>query len=366
MMAKEKHKIVYLDDEATDRKRYKELLEADNRIEVVVEIPTVNLESGNITKHNPALVIIDYLLDTKQSHGKSATYKGSTLAATLREKLPYTPLILLTRGSLINRRRLVAPAWDFAEIFDVLLLKDDIIENAQAVIDRLVALVEGFNTLHGCNNKDFSSLRRVLGAEKDEYDDLLKANPPRDPKGQIRWRVPQAARWIQSVIIHYPGILFDSLHSATLLGIDESSFLSKPIQKDFKKARYSGLFSTINQRWWKQRLLFVANSIMNKSNMLGDPATHFLYSWKKSRRSAIEPSVCIYSDKPHADCVCYILNKPVLREYSLPYIPDNRPAIMEEARCSFTAIRESNDFDPLFIREDARPLVREIQKSGNI
>ena len=363
-MTKQKHRIVYLDDDDTDRKRYKEFLETDNRLEVVNEIPSTYLDPSYITKHHPSLVIIDYLLDAKQSGGKSATYKGSTLSAVLREKLPYTPLVLLTRGSLIDRNRL-APARDLEGAFDHLLIKKDVSENTQVVIEKLLALIEGFQTLRDYRNKDWPSLRRALAAEKEEYNVLMEANPPRDLKAQIKWRVPQAAKWIRSVLIGYPGILLNSLHSATLLGIQENDFLSQPLQRAFRDSHYSGVFSAENKRWWKRRILFIANTVMARSNQLGDPALNFAPAWKKTRKSALKPSVCVYSGKPHADCVCFVLKKPVLREYSLPYIPDNRPSIMSEARCSFKAIRESNDFDPVFVREDARPLIKEIQKRAN-
>jgi hypothetical protein len=56
----------------------------------------------------------------------------------------------------------------------------------------------------------------------------------------------------------------------------------------------------------------------------------------------LAPAVCISSGEKPADWVCYILQKPVKREYSLPYHPDQRPAIMDEARVSFRAVKEDN------------------------
>jgi hypothetical protein len=59
-----------------------------------------------------------------------------------------------------------------------------------------------------------------------------------------------------------------------------------------------------------------------------------------------------------------VLRKPVKREFSLPYHPDSRPAVMDEARVSYKAIRESNDVFEEFFDEQHRQLVRKIQDAA--
>jgi len=309
-----------------------------------------------------SIAIIDYRLDTKQRSGKSATYKGSSLAAALREreKDRAIPIVLLSRGTILRQRRYKS-AHDMIGAYDELLLKEQILEDKKRSASLLISLVLGFERLNLVEKNDWESLLKVLDAEKEESADLLRTGPPRD-KGQLVWRVPEAARWIRHIILEYPGILYDSLHAAAVLGIKEEDFLSKSVQKVFDSSRYFGAFSDYYPRWWRQRLLRIAFSIMDSADRLGDPAIEFDKAWKEIKKSKLRPSKCVYSKKPHADCVCYVLNKPVLREYSLPYISDNRPDVMDEARLSFKAIIETNDYDERFIREDARPLVKPIQK----
>ncbi|MCL4553096.1 MAG: hypothetical protein M1305_06055, partial [Candidatus Marsarchaeota archaeon] len=55
------------------------------------------------------------------------------------------------------------------------------------------------------------------------------------------------------------------------------------------------------------------------------------------------------------------LQRPVMRQYSLPIIPDNRPSVMDTARVSFKAVLE-NDFDERWVREDARRSLKRIRK----
>lgn len=79
----------------------------------------------------------------------------------------------------------------------------------------------------------------------------------------------------------------------------------------------------------------------------------------------LEPSRDEETGTTPADTVCYVLGIPIRIENSLPYRPDDRPAIMDEARISFRAIRESNCFDERYLDPADRLLVGEIQKDSN-
>ena len=63
--------------------------------------------------------------------------------------------------------------------------------------------------------------------------------------------------------IQYPGILLDSMYSSVLLGVAEEDFLSPSVQDFFKEAKYSGIFSPMEGRWWKSKLIEIANSIID-------------------------------------------------------------------------------------------------------
>ena len=285
-MAKKQHLVVYLDDVASDREDYKRLLEEDGRISVKVEIPGEFIKPEIVTSHNPSLAIIDYRLDTKQRSGPSATYKGTSYAAAVREYKANLPIVLLSRGSILRQRRYKSLLRDIIGAYDELILKDHIIEDAKGVVSKLISLIEGFQRLSRTRDRDWQSLLRALDAKKDESVDLIRANPPQEAK----WRVPETARWIRSVILGYPGILYDSLHAATILGIQEKAFLSASVQEAFARSRYSGVFAGDSRRWWKRRLLLIASIIMDEAGMLGNPATQFAKAWKKLNKKTLNPS----------------------------------------------------------------------------
>jgi hypothetical protein len=69
----------------------------------------------------------------------------------------------------------------------------------------------------------------------------------------------------------YPGILYDTIHAATFLGISEKSF--KKIESFFNSAKYTGVFSEEKNFWWKCTLKEVADSIM-EGDELKVPYSH--------------------------------------------------------------------------------------------
>jgi len=68
----------------------------------------------------------------------------------------------------------------------------------------------------------------------------------------------------------------------------------------------------------------------------------------------------VWDGEPVADAVCYILKEPVKVRNSIRYYPDDRPPVMDEARVSFRAIRESNEFDENLVDEDGRSIVNKL------
>jgi hypothetical protein len=185
---------------------------------------------------------------------------------------------------------------------------------------------------------------------------------PRLSRSSPDWTAPEIARWINTVLFRYPGLLYDSLHAATALGISEDSFLHNKVQNAFQSAIYSGVFDSLAQRWWRDRLFKIGFAIVRSAQMEPILAESFAGAFRKIHKTVLTPSKCVVTGKEHADAVCYILRKPVLREKSLEYFPDDRPKIMEPARVSFKAIRESPDVKEEWFGTEGRRLYQLIVK----
>jgi hypothetical protein len=147
------------------------------------------------------------------------------------------------------------------------------------------------------------------------------------------------------VVLEFPGILYDPIHAATRLGISEESFQTGKVQELFEPARYTGIFNPLEGRWWQGRLLRIAQDLALEAEVKGPTRQVFAEAFKKKFGSELSPAICVWDHTPIADWVCYVLRQPVKMKNSLRYHPDRRPDVMDDARVSFRAIRDREEFD---------------------
>lgn len=346
-------RILYIDDVKNDLSKFAAEL-ATSEIRVVTKSPTDNpLEIQSSLRSKPDLCLLDYDLAKAQIE-----YKGTMLARVLREGLPGVPLVLFTRKSLVN-----APQLDeFADVFDESIYKSDLESRRKQTRSKIVSLAKGFRKLRRTKSKDWSSLLGLLKADEHDADLLLRAAPPISQGADgAEWTVSHAATWIRKTVLHYPGILYDDLHASAALGVSLKSFHKRGVQSLLKPARYKGLFSDQERRWWRGRLFFIAKQLGAEADLHGPVALTFAQAYQRVKRIKLSPSVCNTSRKSPADCLCFVLRTPVMREFSLPYYPDKRPSVMDEARVSFRAIRESNIVKEELFDQQHRAIVEELQ-----
>jgi len=233
---------------------------------------------------------------------------------------------------------------------DLIVYKNEIIRNPAEVRARIVALIRGFQDLKTVVGQEWKSVLELMEANEQEASLLREASPPLEGK---KWNVPQVARWIRNVVMGYPGILYDALATATRLGISEEAFRSSRVQKLVEPAKYTGVFGTYKERWWRSRVFNIAQSLMLEQGLRGPVFQKFAEAFDVRFGTVLEPAICIYDGTPIADWVCYIYGEPVKQRNSIPYYPDSRPAVMDQARVSFKAVQESNDFDESLVDSDS-------------
>jgi len=345
-------KTAYIDDDDKELKKYKRKFEteetAKNRFEIIAINAQMKIEDiiGKIKESNPELILVDFKL-TKPKDGVLVGISGASLSTALREKFQEIPIVLFTRRSVFKIERY--PSRILSNL-DEIIYKSDVFREEGKYLDFLYELAIGFEKLRNAQPKNWINLLKLIKAPESDYDSLKLSNPPITSGKE--WLISEAVDWIRNIVLKYPGILYDSIHSATFLGISENAFLSDSIQKFFIDAKYSGVFTPVEGRWWKSKLQEIAESIMNEKER--DLLTYegFPSAWERTNNTSIERSKCIFSGESPAEWVCYILKRPVMIKYSLPYKPDSRPSIMDEARVSYEAIRTSNEvnddlFDPM-------------------
>jgi len=347
-----KIKTVYIDDEDGELKIYKRKFETDNWAKNIFELVILNSQKGigniieDVKNENPELILVDYDL-TKPKDDLLIGMSGAALSTALREEFQDVPIVLFTKIDFLRIQKLNPKV---LSSLDETIYKSDVFKEDGKNLDVLHKLAIGYKELRNAESKSWDDLLRIIGAYEIDYDFLKLSEPP--SISESSWSVFDAADWIRNTLIKYPGVLYDSVNSATFLGISKDAFLSNPIQELFSDAKYSTVFAPKEGRWWKSRLQEIAESIMEENERDLVVRKGFPQAWERINNDQIEKSKCVFCGKTPAEWVCYILKEPVMIECSLRYNPDSRPSIMDEARVSYKAIRTSNDvnddkFDPI-------------------
>lgn len=347
-------RVVYIDDEIArlgrDAQKVKELLEVPGEFECDLQPPPRPF-SADITGFDAVLIDLDL---SAPVDGEVAGYYGTTLASEARMRDRSRPIVLITRPNIIGgNAQLLRESLNL----DLIVMKDQINRDPATVRDRIVSLVKGFAALHAARGQEWREVVGLTGADDSEARLLREAAPPFE-RGE--WNVPQVANWIRNVVMGFPGILYDEVTVATMLGISLDSFRTANVPTFVERARYTGIFEVYGPRWWRGRLLRIAQSLMLEHGVDGPVSERFREAFLCKFDEELGPSICVVDGTPTADWVCHVLRLPVKQRNSIPYYPDRRPAVMDEARVSFKAIQESDDFDESLVDADGLEVVERL------
>lgn len=357
-------KVLYIDDDPNEVRRIKTLLETSGLFSIAGESPKYNISENIDVADLPDLFLIDYELSKPHDGNPPAQYSGTTLTAAIRDRANDYPVVLLTKRSILDPVKEQEHLSEL-QLIDQLLFKDSLndLKSVNQTFNMLEGLARGYQKLRQMAQSEpsWDGLQIILDALPEEIELLRLANPPFFLQQQRSvWNPARLAIWIRHTLIIFPGILYDPVYAATELRISVESFLSDEVQTLFTNAKYTGVFSPFEGRWWKQRLDKIATEYVGGFNY----AERFAEAFQKETGIILKPSVSIVRNETPADAVCYIYHEPVMFEYSVAYRPDNRPSIMDPARVSFKAIQQSNKIQSEFldgVDEDSINQIREME-----
>lgn len=352
-----KVKTLYIDDVSTERNRYKRKFDSHpkskDRFELIAtDTPKSNEDYDSIKRISPDIILVDHDLSRPDANGNVIGISGLTLIAELKQHYPKIPLILFTKKSVFDRNNLKSFN-NLLSVVDKVIYKSELFKDEKSSLNELYDLAIGYSILAGKEKINWDTIFELLGAPEEEFERIKLSAPPE--LVQKKFTVASISKWITEVLIRYPGIVYDSLHAATFLGISEEAFLTQPIQRYFENAKYNGLFAKSGNYWWKSRLIDVASNEMSDEELDYPIREGFHQTWKRLKEVDLNKSECTDSGESPAEWVCYVLREPMMINLSLPYRPDSRPEIMDEARISFKSIRTTNDVSPEMID----PIVKE-------
>ena len=351
--------IVLIED--NDGERLKGVIErfGGGDFEVTAFFPPMDLDLTPAFEVEPDLFLVDYELDALQPDKSIASYRGTTLAARLREQKPESPIVLFTSKDL--------PAWtmdrrvvEATSIFDDIVYKDqEFRDDTASVKAKLLSLALDYRELRLCVDRSVPSLLELLKTDEEGREQALLSNPP-----DSGWITVEAAKWVRSILLRYPGVLYDFKHAAVALGISPESFNSPQIRDIFVPAEYRGLFNLNHERWWRHTLFNIASQFSDVEGREFGLREGFRLAAEQEFGFPIDQCTDEQTGEGPADTLCYLLDIPIRIENSLPYHPDSRPQVMDEARISVRAVQVRNDVDENYLDAFHRDLMLKIRSEG--
>jgi len=268
------------------------------------------------------LVIIDYFLEKHAKNGTKFKHKGNALIGLLREQFTGTPIYLISadmpkcKGFIPsdNFENYVTDEW----LADSELIKSEVLSHREIKEQT----INNYDDLHSLlqtpeGSKEFiekalpNQIRRKISKSSSPY---LSDNYDLNPKINIL-----LSRWITHELLLYPGILYNSLHTATLLGIDHDHFnQTLANDTDFNNAAiYKGVFKdSFEKLWWKDAIIEYLYSQPNaEDNMLG---TIYESALKILKISDENIAICHKCLEKGANTIAHITDYPE-KEYSVHY-----------------------------------------------
>jgi len=344
----------FIDDEEEEYEKIQSILRVDetddrNLIEHNYPLDLIDFSQNKNIEINikqPDGIFVDYQLFNPNSERKCSNINGISIATYLRSNHSDIPIFLY---SYQNLEKLAPIEEELANtIFDEILYKDVIANSEHDLSKKLEQICKGYFEINN-NLSCVSKLERddqkhklydLLSAPEESYDDIDTLLIWISKSPLENWTSFKIASMIRKQLMGKPGILYDSLHAATFLGISEEAFYD--ICSFFKDAKYSGVFSGEGDFWWKCKLMEITDSIL-EGDELRIPYSHgFHTAWKREKGNELDLAKCIVKGETPAEYVCHVLKKPVKIKYTLKYPVSTfvSPA-MDEARISFRAIMEN-------------------------
>lgn len=351
-------RLTLIDDDVNAREVLRTSINAlgSGDFDVVAFAPPADFDLTKVLSVDTDLFLIDYELDTPQPDGLIPNYRGGVLAARIREEKSEYPIVLLTRSGLekwaSNERTIKVSR----TIDSILYKEENLRDQPDFTHAQLLSLIHGYKVLRESDHTT-TELLGLLQTDAVGRDAAREAVPPDDD-----WTAMEAAHWIRFVLLGFPGVVYNCNYAATALGLSIDSFNQPQLLELLEEAKYRGPFGQEQEYWWRHTLLDIASRLGTATSETLGLREGFRLAASEKLGMELEPSTDIETGIGLADTICYLENVPTCIETSLPYRPDARPPVMDEARISFRAIRESNEIDENYLDATNRMMLEEIRR----
>ncbi len=301
-----KQKLIWIDDDKDHQKDATLIMKKQEHLEIIFLHPN----KFKITEHCGHIYLLDDRLFQKEDEDQIAFDKrGLNLAADIRIDHPEFPIYLFTTDKVPKG------------VFGVLSqasegLTDSIIEFKSIQRNGHIFLYHDsldYERIRNTERKNVEAMVNLLHPQSFEKDEIFLAIPQvlknglSDPSDieNSQGNTNFYGKWIRNVFLQFPGFVYDSLFSATCVGMMESVFLSK--KGEFKDAHYNGIFSNSrdNCLWWKSQLKRILYRLANDKLPIEERDNPYTFSEKIFHLKDSEVSRCALCGEKYPKTVAY-------------------------------------------------------------
>lgn len=271
------YKFLYVDDTRNQLEQGMiNALQINGDIEITFKGPKdwedlITFLKKEVPRHHG--VILDLRLDDFQFEpGKSASYKGSTVAQELRNlskegKLSDFPIILFSGTDKIDQYLDPTSRDLFDEIVDKTKIEQPDYLNYAQFRCVLKWLADGYLKLKSIDNLEIKSVldiadHRILDSRFVDYLISLKGKP-----------IHTFVQFFIKEVLVKPSFLIDEELLAVRLGVDRSSPDWSVLKEQLKPCKYTGCFSSNVEYWWMPKISMFWEEYVSRELVLRNTST---------------------------------------------------------------------------------------------
>lgn len=321
---------VLVDDQESDRRDYAQLLGNDDlRMFPVApsdQVETVDAIEQATRVDHPSVILLDYRLD----EDPDVRYRGGSLAAALRDRIPNIPLVLLTTEAKFHDMEFRPGVED---LFDWRLLKGSVSADRSFARLQVIELAIGYQRVAAISREagaSWNDVAAVLDSDASELVDVAR----RDAFDPTQVGGAQLARWILHVFLRLQGVLIDPSQVRALTGLDTGSFELAQVRELLEPARYSGVFGEMSEHYWTSQVQAILTDLVGPGTV---PTSVRAAALSKAVGSALEPSRCTWCAGERVLRACTVCAQMVDAAHALnrksPPLPEWSAAPIACFRC---------------------------------
>jgi hypothetical protein len=244
---------------------YAELLSSEDikfgyqGLQEIMDLRTIVLDA------KPDIVALDYRLDQHlNGFPASKTFKGGPLAQLLRDAAIENPALdfpIILVSSENNIRQKFNPDKTAHDLFDEVMIKEELQKSTDRAMRKMLALCEAYATLRGMGGK--YDLSQMVGLPEDSLDivdhqELVQAVEEAGAPHIV-------SRIFAKLLIGRTGLLIDDAELCARFGVTlENADIASATLNEGGVEHYSGLFSSDDRRWWAHQVDAFLVSVFRK------------------------------------------------------------------------------------------------------